>query len=140
MKSLLPIASLTAILGGGGWLMPVLARPGASPFLSASNEAWCGFAVSIVGLVLLLGFGVALADANAIGHGPAKPGHGRCPLCGEALAAGGWCSHCQLGPDAAKQIYRAHRLEEARTPCGLLVFLALVALVLAVFGTVWALS
>src|SRR5207253_4353308 len=106
---------------------------------SASNDAWCGFAVSIVGLVLLVGFGMALAEANAIGHGPAKPEQGRCPLCGEELTAGGWCSHCQLGRDAAQQIYRAHRLEEARSPCGLLVLLALVALVLAVFGTVWAL-
>jgi len=58
----------------------------------------------------------------------------------EALAAGGWCNHCQLARDAAEQIYRAHRWEEARTPCGILVFLALVALVLSVFGMVWALS
>jgi hypothetical protein len=120
--------------------MPVLTRAGPSLFLSADNYIQCGFAVSVAVLLLLLGLGVALAGANAIGQDTAKPEHGRCPLCGEALAVGGWCSRCQLARDAAEQVFRAHRLEEARTPCGVLVFLALVALALAIFGTVWALT
>jgi len=153
MKALLPIASVVAIVGGGVWLVPVLARAAPVHFLQAGNdnrsglpttpigqEVLGGFAIPFAGMVLVLAFGVALAGISEIGRGPEKAENGRCPLCGQALAVGAWCNHCQLARDAAQQIYRAHRLEEARTPCGILVFLALVALVLAVFGMVWALT
>jgi hypothetical protein len=50
-----------------------------------------------------------------------------CLLCGEALAGGTWCSKCQLAREEIERIFRAERIEEARTPCAPLLVLGLLA-------------
>jgi hypothetical protein len=50
-----------------------------------------------------------------------------CLLCGEPLAGGSWCNKCQLPREEIERIFRAERIEEARTPCAPLLVLGLVA-------------
>jgi hypothetical protein len=88
-----------------------------------------------VGFTLMLGRAFSAPDE---GGGGATAEHGTCPVCGGALTAGGWCNLCQLPADRAREIFLAQRLEEARTPCGVLVVLALVAVAIAAAVTLWA--
>lgn len=57
-----------------------------------------------------------------------------CLLCGEPLAGGSWCNKCQLSREAIERIFRAEKVEEARSPCAPLVVLGLV--VMAVMAAV----
>ena len=61
-----------------------------------------------------------------------------CLLCGERLVGGWWCNQCQMSVGTIERIFRAERLEEARTPCGPLVFLVLATTVVAVSVIIWA--
>jgi hypothetical protein len=63
---------------------------------------------------------------------------GLCLLCGEPLKDGGWCDRCQMSRSTIERIFRAERLEEARSPCAVFVFLALVSLLIAVGLILWA--
>ncbi len=48
-----------------------------------------------------------------------------CMLCGKSLKNGWWCNACQLSSAAIANIFSQNRLEEARTPCGPLIWLAM---------------
>ena len=50
-----------------------------------------------------------------------------CLLCGEPLAGGTRCNKCQLPREEIERIFRAERVEEARTPCAPLLVLGLFA-------------
>jgi hypothetical protein len=56
---------------------------------------------------------------------PAEVVH--CLLCGEPLAGGAFCNKCQLPREEIERIFRAERIEEARTPCAPLLVLGLLA-------------
>jgi hypothetical protein len=56
-----------------------------------------------------------------------------CLLCGETLTCGTRCDKCQLSREAIERIFRAEKLEEARSPCGPLVLLGVIVMV-AVIG------
>jgi hypothetical protein len=56
-------------------------------------------------------------------------------LCGEPLENGWWCNTCQLSSAAITRIFTENRLEEARSPCGPLVWLAIAT---AVGVILWA--
>jgi hypothetical protein len=90
-----------------------------------------GFARALAGIIHALG---AIFLAQADGGERAKV---TCLLCGSTLTAEGYCERCQLTGEQGWQVFRAQRLEESRTPCGVLVVLALVALVAAVVWLLW---
>ena len=70
---------------------------------------------------------------------PPAPTEGAlCLLCGERLVGGWWCNQCQMSVGTIERIYRAERLEEARTPCGPLVFLVLTTMGVAATLIAWA--
>jgi hypothetical protein len=111
MNALVTVASYAAALARG----PVLA-PG------MAGGAVAGIA---------LAFGAAFSAGGEGGGGPAKPEGKRCLRCGGQLTADGWCANCQMSHEAIEQRFREQRLEEARTPCGVLLVLALLWLLVA---------
>ncbi len=56
-------------------------------------------------------------------------------LCGKPLENGWWCNTCQLSSAAITRIFTENRLEEARSPCGPIVWLAIATVVGAIL---WA--
>ena len=72
-------------------------------------------------------------------HQPAPTEGALCLLCGERLAGSWWCNNCQMSVGTIERIYRAERLEEARTPCGPLVLLMLATTAVAAGLVIWAL-
>jgi hypothetical protein len=124
MNALVTVASYAATLARGVLLAPVLAR-----------GAVVGFALPVAGLAFAFGSGFSAGSES--GGGPAKPEGKRCLRCGGQLAPDGWCANCQMSREAIEQLFREQRLEEARTPCGVLLVLALFWLLVLAACLVW---